>query len=298
MYPQPFDHETSAGSLAKKLGDFSSAYADVNGIRLHYVSGGSGEPLILLPGWPQTWWAFHKIMPGLAKDFQVIAVDIRGMGGSGRPADGYEKKNMALDIYELSRVLGFDKINIAGHDIGAHVAFSFAANFPGATAKLVMLDTPHPDESIYQLPMMPIAGRPFPWWLAFNQVDDLPEQLLAGHMELMQQQVFAAVAADPSAIDAFDRQVYAEAYSSTESIRSGNGWYKAFSQDIADMKTYGRLQMPVAGIGGSGFKLLQQSLPAVAINPQLFEVKESGHFIAEENPQAVLRLLLDFLKKK
>lgn len=296
MNPQPFDHEFTGEHLVKKLENFTGGYADVNGTSLHYVSGGSGEPLILLPGWPQTWWAFHKIMPALAKEFQVIAVDIRGMGGSGRPAEGYDKKNMARDIHELTQLLGFDHVNIAGHDIGAHVAFSFAANYPETTSKMVILDTPPPDDSIYQLPMMPIADRPFPWWLAFNQVNDLPEQLLAGHMGLLQHHVFAAVAADPEAIDAFDRQIYAQAYQSTESIRTGNAWYKAFNQDIADLKTYQQLQMPVAGIGGSGYALLQQKLPALAIDVRLLEVEDCGHFIAEEKPAELTSLLIEFLK--
>jgi len=228
MYQQPFDQEFTDEHLVKKLDGFDNGYADVNGITLHYVSGGNGAPLLLLPGWPQTWWAYHKIMPGLSKHFQVIAVDIRGMGRSGRPADGYEKKNMASDIARLIEILNLQKINIAGHDIGAQVAFSFAANYPEQTIKLAILDTPHPDETLFQVPMMPVPGHPFPWWLAFNQVADLPEQLLAGKMQFLQGHVFEAMAADPAAISAFDRHVYAAAYESAESVRAGTPGTKLF----------------------------------------------------------------------
>ena len=83
-------------------GDFRSEYAEVNGVRLHYVIGGQGEPLILLPGWPETWWEYRKIMPALATRYRTVTVDIRGMGGSSKPGSGFEKKSMAKDIYELA----------------------------------------------------------------------------------------------------------------------------------------------------------------------------------------------------
>jgi hypothetical protein len=117
----------SDAELAASLpGGFRSAYAYVNGIRLHYVTGGAGEPLVLLPGWPATWWSYHKVMPALARRYRMIAIDIRGMGASDKPAGGFDKKTMARDVYELVRKLGHDRVNIAGHDIGAMVAFSFA----------------------------------------------------------------------------------------------------------------------------------------------------------------------------
>ena len=115
------------------LGGFVSASMKVNGVRLHYVIGGQGEPLILLPGWPETWWEFHKIMPQLAKTHRVIAVDLRGMGGSDKPRGGYDKKTMAADIQALASALRYDRVDIAGHDIGAMVAYAFAANYPAQT---------------------------------------------------------------------------------------------------------------------------------------------------------------------
>ena len=153
------DIDVSDVALVKSLPGFENGYADVNGTRLHYVIGGKGAPLVLLPGWPQTWWEFHKIMPALAEKYRVIAVDLRGMGGSAKPPGGYDKKTMARDIYELVRQLGFEKVNIAGHDIGSMVAFSFAANHPGATSKLALLDVPHPDEFFSEIRMLPQHGK-------------------------------------------------------------------------------------------------------------------------------------------
>src|SRR3984893_1864274 len=123
--------------LARSLpGGFRSGYAKVNGIRLHYVAGGQGEPLFLLPGLPETWWEYHEIMPSLAARYRVIVVELRGMGGSDKPQSGFDKKTMAGDIFQLGRAVGYDTVNIAGHDIGSMVAFRFAVNQPAANRKL------------------------------------------------------------------------------------------------------------------------------------------------------------------
>src|SRR5690349_14796827 len=106
----------------------TNGYTTVNGVRLHYVTAGSGDPVVLLPGWPRTWREFRKIIPALAATHRVIAVDLRGMGESAKPADGYDKKTMAVDIAALIRKLGHDQADVVGSDIGAMVAFSLAAN--------------------------------------------------------------------------------------------------------------------------------------------------------------------------
>ena len=290
-------------ALVNSLPGFTNGFTQVNGIQLHYVQGGQGYPLVLIPGWPETWWAYHKVMPLLASRYRVIAVDIRGMGSSDKPADGYEKKAMAGDIFELIHKLGYGRVHIAGHDIGAHIAFSFAANFPDATSKLVILDTPHPDENMYRLPMLPALksdtenaeSHVYPWWLAFNQVHELPEQLLAGRVHYLLDWIFNYSLLDQQSINEFDRAVYAAAYDSPAGIRGGNGWYQAFPQDIADSKTYSKLTMPVLGIGGSGYDVLAYSLPATTTNLQLAKIEESGHFILAEKPQETAGLMIDFL---
>lgn len=187
--------------LARSLsGDFQSRHAAANGVRLHHVSGGSGAPLVLLGGWPQKWWQFHKIMLALAKRYRVIAIDLRGMGGSGKPVGGYDKKTMARDVFELIRGLGYNKVDVVGHDIGAMVAYSFAANHPDAVRKLVLLDV-HPDESLYQLTLIPRPDDPFfLWWFAFNQVRGLPEQLLDGRMRLLVDWTLDNQMADPRSV--------------------------------------------------------------------------------------------------
>jgi len=283
--------------LLKTLPNFTHNYTAVNGTRLHMVRGGQGEPLILIPGYPETWWAYHKVIPQLAEKYEVFVIEMRGMGGSDKPADGYEKKNMAKDIYEWVQQCGFQKVFIGGHDIGAHVAYSFAANYPEVTAKLILLDTPHPDEGMYQLPMLPVLGAPYlyPWWLAFNQVKELPEQLLEGRMQLVIEWMFNKLLANSTSLSDFDKKVYAQAYNSKDAIRASNAWYQAFPQDIEDRKAYNKLLMPVLGIGGSGYPLLAQSLPAAASNLSLKKLEDCGHFILTEKPRETTALLLEFL---
>lgn len=172
--------------LVSLLPGFTNHYQNVNGTTLHYVSGGQGSPLILLPGWPQMWWSYHKVMPILAKRHKVIVIDFRGMGSSGKPTDGYSKKNMAGDIALLINIMGLEKVNIAGHDIGANVAISFAGNYPELTESLIVLDTQHPEQDLYKLPMLPVGLPVHPWWVAFNQIKELPEQVLEGRFHIVQ----------------------------------------------------------------------------------------------------------------
>lgn len=210
--------------LVKQFPGFTSNCLTVNDVQLHYISGGQGKPLVLLPGWPQTWWSYRKIMPLLADRYQVIVVELRGMGSSDKPIAGYSKKGMAGDVSALLQHLGIERAHIVGHDIGAAVAFSFAAHFPENTEKLVLLDTPHPDENMYKLPMLPTGAGVHPWWVAFNQIKDLPEQVLADRFHLVQDWLFDQLLENKMAINGFDRKVYAQAYSSHEAIRASNGW--------------------------------------------------------------------------
>jgi pimeloyl-ACP methyl ester carboxylesterase len=298
--------KVSDAELVKSLPGFRNGYADVNGVRLHYVAGGSGAPLLLLPGWPETWWTFHKIMPALADHYTVIAVDLRGMGASSKPADGYDKKTMAADIHELVKSLGYDKASIAGHDIGSAIAFAYAANYPQATDRLVMLELPHPDDSLLSFPLLPPQGnvgdklgsaRPYLWWFAFNQIHGLPEKLLAGRVGLEQDWIFTYFLKDESALDARDRAVYERAYNSTDAVRASDGWYQAFPQDIVDYQSYGKLDMLVLAMGGPAYGWMKKVIGQKVENLSTIEVQNSGHFVQEEQPDLVAKTMLEFLQR-
>jgi hypothetical protein len=123
---------------------FSHHMASVNGIQLHYVIGGHGDPVVLLHGWPETWYEWHNVMPALAKNYSVIAPDLRGLGDSSKPLTGYDGKTVAEDIHQLVTQLGFKSIFLVGHDVGSQPAYSYAAAHPTEVRKLVIMEYPLP----------------------------------------------------------------------------------------------------------------------------------------------------------
>lgn len=295
----------SDSELIKILSGFENKYTTVNGIKLHYVEGGTGKPLICLPGWPQTWYSLQPVAMQLAKEHRVIIIDLRGMGTSEKPESGYDKKTMAADIHQLVLQLGFDKVSLIGHDIGGMVAMSFAFNFPEFTEKLIVLDGSHPSEGMYQMPLIPSPGNfnekmdgnmPYAWWMGFNQVKGLPEKLLEGRFHLLQDWLFNYVMIDENKMTEFERAVYAAAYNDKESIRSSNAWYQTFHQDIEDSKHYPQLTMPVLGIGSYiSYNYMNYGLPFVATDLKVVGIMDSGHYLFEEKPQEVLDVVLPFL---
>jgi len=289
--------------LVATLPGFKNAYASVNGIRLHYVEGGSGEPLVLLPSWPQTWWEYSRVLPRLAARYRVIVVDYRGMGGSDKPAAGYDKKTMASDVHALVTQLGLESVNIAGNDVGAMVAYSFAANHPKATRKLVMMDTPHPFGVFEQIPLLPAPGTydldnaaraVHPWWFAFNQIPGFSERVFDGRYGLVQDWLFDYLAADRAKITAHDRSVYIAAYGSSEALRAANSWFSSFAKDIADVGTYAPLTVPVLGLGGISYDFLAAFLSTAAPNASVLKLPNTGHWIPDEQPDETVRQFTEF----
>lgn len=292
-------------ALVQSLPGFREGSAEVNGISLHYVAGGEGPPVFLLPGWPQTWWEWHRLMPELARTHRVVSIDLRGMGASDRPAAGYEKKSMASDIHALAKALGYDKVDLVGHDIGSMVAFAYAANYPEATGKVVMMDVPHPDASLTSWTLLPAVGafrdkadaqHAYPWWFAYHQVKGLPEELGAGKAAVTQKWFFHYLMQDDSKLDARDRAVYAAHYDSADQIRAGDAWYQAFPQDILDGESYPKVTAPILALGGPGYAWMKASLAMHASAVTLVQVPDTGHFIPDEQPALTFAQVSGFLK--
>ncbi len=224
-------------------------------------------------------------MPPLAKQFHVVSVDMRGMGLSSKPDDGYDTKTMAKDIYALVRHLGYDKVDIAGHDTGAAVAFAYAALYPQATRKLAIMDVPHPDETWMQIPMLPAAGkfgtkiddwRPgYVWWFAFQQVKGLPECLLEGRIDIYINFCLDYLTKDSSSIDELDRRVYVSEYS----VRASDAWFQAVPQDALDVKQFPKLEMPVLGLGSIGYDWLKASLAPKATHARIGKIEKQLPFL-------------------
>src|ERR687895_1174958 len=151
---------------------FTHSMVSVNGIQMHYVIGGQGDPVVLLHGWPETWYAWRHVMPALAENYTVIAPDLRGLGDSSKPLTGYDGKTLAEDIHQLVTQLGFKTIFLVGHDIGAFVVYPYAAAYPTEVEKLAVMEL--------TIPGFAPAGRMPLWWVIFHQTPDAPEALVQG----------------------------------------------------------------------------------------------------------------------
>lgn len=276
--------------------DLERHKADVNGVRLHYVTAGSGDPVLLIHGFPQTWYEWHKVIPALAERFTVIAPDYRGAGHSSRPTGGYDKKTMAADLRELAGQLGYDRIAVVGHDIGLMVAYSFAAQFPDLSSKLVVIDAPLPGTAIWDR----ISVDPRVWHFAFHGVRDLPEVLVAGKEReyltfFLNARIYNTAAFTPEDLD-----VYVRAYSEPGAMRAGFEVYRAFAQDVEDNRSLmqTKLPMPVLAVGGehsTSGPHVEAMMREVADDVTAALIPGAAHWIPEENPDALLEHLTKFL---
>jgi pimeloyl-ACP methyl ester carboxylesterase len=291
----PLQPQAQTDPAVAELGqDFVSSTADVNGTTLHYVRGGTGPCVILLHGFPQDWYEFHQVMPRLAQSFTVIAVDLRGIGGSKATPSGYDAANLAKDIHQLAQQLGLERTYIVGHDIGGMVAYAFAHLYPEETRGVMVLDVPLPGIE----PWEEVKADPLLWHINFHQTPDLPEKLIAGRQALYFGHFFDLGTADRDAISGDDRARYASAYAAPEQLRAAFEMYRAMPAAetfIAVQRSTIDVPLVLAG-GDQGFGPL---LPEIAealqsrgwtdISVELIE--NSGHYVADEQPDAVAALI-------
>jgi pimeloyl-ACP methyl ester carboxylesterase len=274
--------------------NFEHHTARVNDVTLHYVLAGQGEPVVLLHGWPQTWYEWRKIIPALAQRYTIIAPDMRGIGDSSKPLSGYDKRTVADDIYQLVRKLGHEKIFLVGHDWGGPTAYAYAVAHPADVRKLVILDVGIPGKS---------TERAFPfrsggvWHMQFHNVRDLPEALVAGR-ERIYLTWFYRTAYNPTAISEADIDEYVRCYSAPGAMRAGFEYYRAVFADAEHNKDGpdNKLKMPVLALGGErGFgAIAKRSMEQLADNVRGGVVEQCGHWIPEERPEYLSEQLLKF----
>ena len=275
-------------------------YFDTGDVVLHYARAGTGDPVVLLHGWPQSWYCWRKIMPALAQRYTVIAPDLRGLGDSSRPLEGYDKRVIAEDIWKLTQHLRFDRYFLVGHDWGGPVAFCLAATHPVAIRRLVMLDTAVPGDGSGTFSQ---HGRR--WHHAFHQTADLPEALVAGREDIYLGWFYGQYGYTAGAIGPEDIEEYLRTYRQPGALRAGFAYYRALNKDVADNQTLlarGKLTMPVLALGGGkgfgrGAETLE-SLKRVALDVRGGVIEDCGHWMAEEQPEAVTRAVLDFFAEQ
>ncbi|MFZ3339458.1 MAG: alpha/beta hydrolase [Terriglobales bacterium] len=268
--------------------------AEVDGVKLHYLTAGHGPAVILLHGYTQTSRMWRPLIPKLAEKFTVIAPDLPGIGDSAIPKDGLDMKNAAIRIHALAKSLGVTKARVVGHDIGLMVAYAYAAQFPAETEKLVVMDAFLPGVAGWEA----VYNNPGIWHFRFN--GPTPEALVKGRERIYFDYFWNDFAADKRhSIPEADRAAYTAAYARPRRMHAGWQYFVSFqqaAQDFAELSKT-KLTMPVLAIGGekANGQVLGEQMKIVAANAKMIVFKNTGHWVLEENPKETTDALLNFL---
>jgi pimeloyl-ACP methyl ester carboxylesterase len=276
--------------------DPQSKFAEVNGVKLHYLVAGKGDPVVLLHGFAETSHMWLPLMAELAGKHTVIAPDLRGFGESAAPSDGYTKAAMAQDIRALAKSLNYDRIRLVGHDIGLMVAYAYAAQYPAEVDRLVLMEA-----------FLPGVGD----WNKVFLLRDLwhfhfygttPLALVTGRERIYLEHFWNDFAADPKkSVPEKDREFYARAYAQPGRMAAGMEVFRAFPRDAEDFAQFAKtkLSMPLLVLSGekAGGPFLIEQGRMVATNVDGVLVKGAGHWLMEEAPGQVIPPLVEFLDR-
>lgn len=274
-------------------------YVKLPEVTLHYVSAGEGDAVVLLHGWPQTWYEWRYVIPQLAKNYHVIAPDLRGLGDSTRPLFGYDKKTIANDIWLLlNERLSIKKIFLVGHDWGGPIAFALSAAHPNEVRCLTIVDTVIPGDGTDTF----VGSR---WYHAFHWIPDLPEFLTQERERVYLEYFYRNWGARPDALSEDTISEYLRTYSQPGAMRAGFNYYRALPQDIADNQTVlarGKLELPVLLITGDkgrarGAREALEAARRIAIDARCCEIADCGHYVPEEKPEALSQKLITFFSE-
>jgi pimeloyl-ACP methyl ester carboxylesterase len=286
--------QQSDPAVAELGAGFISATAEVNGTRLHYVRGGAGPAVVLLHGFPQDWYEFHRIMPRLAGTFTVVAVDLRGIGGSQATPGGYEAANLAEDIHQLVQQLALAPVYVVGHDMGGIVAYAYARLYAGELRGAMLLDVPLPGIA----PWDEVTADPMLWHINFHQTPELPEKLIAGRQDIYFRYFYTLGTVDHAAITEADAAHYVRSHAAADQLRAAFEMYRALPANAAfNAAQRGATDLPLVLAGGD--RSFGPLLPTVAeqlrtlgwssVTVELIE--NSAHYVADESPDAVAALI-------
>ncbi|VWD60400.1 alpha/beta fold hydrolase [Burkholderia contaminans] len=278
---------------------FDHQYVRIDGQRIHCVTAGAGTPVLLIPGWPQTWYAWRHVMQALAaRGFMAVAVDPPGTGYSDRPDVGSDTGRTAATLHRVMVQLGFDVYQVAGHDVGMWVAYALASDHPEAVTSLALTEAVIPGLAPAPSIFAPPEENIFLWHFMFNQLADLPETLIAGRERAYLEFMFNrwSFRRDCVAVD-----VYIDAYSAPGGLRGGFAYYRAIPETIRQnqARAQRKLTMPVLAIGAEH---ATGDAPLVTMRDNATDlqgavVPDCGHFIMEEAPDAFVGHLLPFLER-
>lgn len=266
--------------------------------RLHVVSrnvsSDSATVLMLLHGWPQTWWEWRTLLELLPSDYFVICPDLRGCGDSDKPTVGYDALSLAADQFAILDYFGVEKVAVAGHDLGGPVAYAMAATRPDRVSHLAMVEAP-----LFGIGDTGASPETQYWHMLFHQASDIPELLVSGREEAYLSWFYRTFAFQKDAIGEEDLRRYAKSYSAPGGLRGGFAHYRAIPQSkdqIVELSKT-RLTQPVLALGGEAClgPLVKVLADQVAVNVTGGIVEKCGHWIPEERPDYLAEQLVKLI---
>lgn len=294
---QPWSHPVA------DMPGFTHYYATVEGVRLHYVKGGNpqGEVLLLLAGFPQSWYAWRQVMAQLADRYLIIAPDLPGQGDSDRPQFGYDTLALAGKVQGLMQKLGMARYYLAAHDVGAWVAWPYAMRYSQQVVRLALLDAGIPGITLPDaLPVTPDTAWKT-WHFAFHLLPDLPEALIAGREAIYLEWFLRRKTASPEAISDADMSEYLRLLTQNGALRAGLAPYREVATSVAQnraLREGGKLTLPLLAISADQGSIADMAAPLrqFADNVTGITIEHSGHFIPDEQPQALAEALANFFR--
>ncbi|MDX2237103.1 MAG: alpha/beta hydrolase [Hyphomonadaceae bacterium] len=279
------------------LPGFQHQKAFSNGLMHHVVVGGNGPALLLVHGWMGSWYHWRKVMPLLAAQHTVIAVDARGYGESDKPYDGYDGRTLVADLRGILKGLNISRAFVAGHDMGALPALLLAADHPDEVTGLIYIDEPLPGYNLDRFTAFTKENPFIYWWFAFNSQPHLPALMWEGKEDVLVDYFLTAMAANPAAITAADKAEYVRCLRKPGGLHGSFGWYrdalKTADQIVA--ATRSKLKTPVLALNGQfGHPGVLEQMHLVAETVSGETIPFCGHLLAEEQPEATARAILAF----
>jgi pimeloyl-ACP methyl ester carboxylesterase len=282
--------------------EFKHIKCFVNGIRLHVRKGGEGQPVLLMHGWLGTSYTWRHVAPKLVEaGYMVICPDMRGNGDTEKPLSGYDGLTLAEDMRQMLQQLGVTgKVHVAGWDMGALPAYLFAATYSSEVASLTYIDEPLPSLNLHTFTTFTKENHGGYWHFGFNSAEHLPELLIKGKEREFWNYFYSLMLYNPASITEADKDEYMRTYTSAGGIRGSVGWYKealTTTDQFAAAIAKGKLTLPVMGIGGQyGSAYTHEQLVAISDNVHGGIIPDSGHMVAEEQPEKLVEYLLNFYK--
>jgi pimeloyl-ACP methyl ester carboxylesterase len=288
---------SALGATAVPAQQVESKVAQANGVRLHYLVAGQGEPVLLLHGFAQSSHMWRPLMRELAKTHTVIAADLRGAGQSDAPEEGYTKAAMARDMRGLMSGLGHSNVSLVGHDMGMMVAYAYAVQFPGEVKSITLMDSYLPGVGDWTR-----AGLVRDEW-HFHFFGKTPQALVQGRERIYLEHFWNDFAADPGkSLPEADRKIYAAEYARPNHVRAGMEWFRTLDQDAREFHEFAAkpLTIPMlvlTGEKGAGDFLIKQA-ELIDTDVQGAVVPGAGHWLMEEAPGYVIPKIVEFLERE